>query len=370
MRLLCAAALTVTVGLYFGLAADSKDPAADELRAGRLKQIKKRFAEESVELRKRAETATDRATLAGIREEQRELAVITGEKLIGLAEDEPKDAVAYEALEYAVQTLPIAGSYLDKAFPLLIEHHIGNPKIKGLLMSATRYQKAGQKLLEAVADKATDKEIKAVALFYLGTSVAGDLNRVTDEQAAVLIAQAEALFQKAVKEAPDAMVGKVKLATAVENELAGMKSLQVGTAAPEVEGENLLGKKVPLSSYRGKVVLLDIWATWCPPCRAMIPHERELVQKMERRPFVLLSVSADSAKSDLTDFLETEPMPWAHWWDGTEGPVLKKFRVGAFPTLYLIDSKGVIRKKWKGSPGNDVLDREVEALVKETEGGR
>ena len=117
---------------------------------------------------------------------------------------------------------------------------------------------------------------------------------------------------------------------------------------------------------RGKVVLFDIWATWCPPCRAMIPHEREMVEKHKGKPFVLVSFSADDDKETLEKFLEKEPMPWTHWWDnGPKSAVLKKFRVQAFPTLYLMDHSGVIRYKWTGKPGDKELDEAVETLVQE-----
>ena len=113
-------------------------------------------------------------------------------------------------------------------------------------------------------------------------------------------------------------------------------------------------------------MLIDVWATWCGPCRAMIPHEREMVKKFEGKPFKLVSVSVDEKKETLAKFLEKEPMPWIHWWDeGEENPVMKTLKVKGFPTLYLIDAKGVIRRKWTGSPEPEVLDKAVEDLVKE-----
>jgi len=100
----------------------------------------------------------------------------------------------------------------------------------------------------------------------------------------------------------------------------------------------------------------------------MIPHERELVKKMAKKPFVLVSVSADEDKEALVKFQEKEPMPWVHWWDnGGESPVLKKYRVRAFPTLYLIDHTGTIKQKWVGNPGNDKIDHAIEEAVKEAE---
>jgi thiol-disulfide isomerase/thioredoxin len=150
-----------------------------------------------------------------------------------------------------------------------------------------------------------------------------------------------------------------------EDDLTALKTLGVGKTAPDVTGVNLKDEKTKLSSLKGKVVLLDIWATWCPPCRAMIPHERELVARMKGKAFELVSVSADDKKETLTDFLKETPMPWTHWWAGQDDSILKTFRVRAFPTLYLIDARGVIRKKWVGSPDNAVLDKAVEELVAE-----
>jgi hypothetical protein len=99
----------------------------------------------------------------------------------------------------------------------------------------------------------------------------------------------------------------------------------------------------------------------------MIPHEREMSEKLSKRPFIILGVNVDDKKETLSEFMESEKLPWAHWWEGPKGPLVKTFKVRGFPTLYLIDAKGVIRKKWLGSPKGDVLDKAVEELVAEAE---
>jgi thiol-disulfide isomerase/thioredoxin len=229
----------------------------------------------------------------------------------------------------------------------------------------------GQMFLEAVQEKALNKEVQALALYYNGLAKDHRISAAegpdTDE-AKVAKARAEAaeMMERAAKMAPDAKVGDSTLAKVVEIELASIK-IAPGNPVPEVEGTTPDGKQVKLSSYRGKVVLLDFWATWCGPCRAMIPHEREMVEKLKGKPFALVSVSADEEQKDLKDFLGQEKMPWDHWWDGSKGPVCKLFKVRSFPTLYLIDAKGVIRYKWVASPGNDVLDKAVEELVAEAQ---
>jgi hypothetical protein len=101
----------------------------------------------------------------------------------------------------------------------------------------------------------------------------------------------------------------------------------------------------------------------------MYPHERSLVKAMESKPFVLLGVNSDQSKEDLKKVIEDEKMTWRSWFDGpgTQGPIATKWNVHGWPTLYVVDHKGIIRHKWVGSPGDKVLDEAIEKLVKEAE---
>ena len=141
----------------------------------------------------------------------------------------------------------------------------------------------------------------------------------------------------------------------------------VGKPAPSVEGKDTEGKSLKLSDYRGKVVMLDFWATWCPPCRAMIPHEQELVTRMQNRPFVLLGVSLDNTPQELKAFLEKEKMTWPNIYDAG-GPIGKAWGIQGIPTVFLVDAKGVIRFTHVGA--SNALDGEIDQLVKETESSK
>jgi len=101
----------------------------------------------------------------------------------------------------------------------------------------------------------------------------------------------------------------------------------------------------------------------------MYPHERSLVKVMESKPFVLLGVNSDQSKDELKKVIEDEKMTWRSWFDGpgTQGPIAKKWNVSGWPTLYVVDHKGVIRHKWLGNPGEKVLDESIEKLVKAAE---
>ena len=102
----------------------------------------------------------------------------------------------------------------------------------------------------------------------------------------------------------------------------------------------------------------------------MFPHERSLVKKMADKPFALIGVNSDSDLDQLKPVLEKEQITWRSFWNGpngTGGPISKEWFVQGWPTLVLIDHKGVIHRKWVGSPKPEVLDKTIEDLVEQAE---
>jgi thiol-disulfide isomerase/thioredoxin len=370
MRLFCAAMLALSLGLY--LAYDrfvTGAPKADD-QAAKLKAQKTKFGEEFDELLKRFEKAATVADKKGIQGEARELAALTAEKVRKIAEEDPKSDTALDAVSFTMSrlvTVGASGPDIDKLLAIAAEHHLNSPKVKDLVLTAMRAGKAGEKFLQTVAEKSTDKSVRGISLYILGMSYSEQSDEAETEKASTeLVAKAVDYLNRAAKEAPDTKVEDGTIKVNAEIEIKSLKMLAIGSAAPELLGTELRDqKKQKLSDFKGSVVLVDVWATWCGPCRAMIPHEREMVKKLDGKPFKLISVSVDDKKDTLTKFIEKEPMPWTHWWDnGDENPLVKTLKVKAFPTLYLIDSKGVIRRKWIGSPDPDVLDKAIEELVK------
>jgi hypothetical protein len=102
----------------------------------------------------------------------------------------------------------------------------------------------------------------------------------------------------------------------------------------------------------------------------MYPHERSLVKRLEGKPFALVGVNSDESKETVKDAVRSENLSWRSFLDGsTSGPIARSWTVRAFPTLVLIDAKGVVRKKFEGAPSGDVLDRLIDELLKEAGAG-
>lgn len=104
------------------------------------------------------------------------------------------------------------------------------------------------------------------------------------------------------------------------------------------------GRKVDLSKLRGKVVLVDFWATWCPPCVAELPHLLETYQKYHSKGFEIIGISLDEDKSELEAFVKEHGMAWPQHFDGKawESALVGKFGVAELPTMWLVDKKGML----------------------------
>lgn len=361
--------MTMTAALALALAfsstrADDKpkgDPPATKTPAQQFDDLKKEF---DVEFQKvltefREAKPDDRAK---IRDRAFKLPESYSAKIMEIVEANGKDPVAVKALMW-VATVPgsrglPAPPQSKAAIERLVKDYSDNA-IMADLCPMLESHPDGEKALRDIREKNPSKLVKALAAMGLANRLM-ETRKPTPEQTA----ESEKLLAAAIEEAKGVKEFPEARLKEAEGSLFEMRHLAVGKTAPEIESADLDGKKVKLSDLKGKVVVLDIWATWCGPCRQMIPHERELVKRLEGKPFVLVSVSADAEKDELVKFLKDEPMPWTHWWNGPKGGILEKWNVKFFPTIYVIDSKGTIRHK---NIRDKELDEAVESLVKEAE---
>ena len=129
---------------------------------------------------------------------------------------------------------------------------------------------------------------------------------------------------------------------------------------------SLDGADVNLEKLRGRVVLVNFWAVWCPPCRKEMPSMQRLAAKLGDRPFTILGVNVGESPDDIRAFLKQVPVSFPILLD-SEGERLKPWQVFAFPTSYVVDKRGRLRLGLFGSiewDSPDVVAR-LEALLEE-----
>jgi thiol-disulfide isomerase/thioredoxin len=144
--------------------------------------------------------------------------------------------------------------------------------------------------------------------------------------------------------------------------------------APPFAVTTLDGQHISLDNLRGKVVLIDFWATWCGPCREALPHIQKIARKFEGQPLVILSVSLDPDEKNWKSFVAKNGMTWLNCRDGGfDGPMAKMFGVHAIPHTFTIDADGILQDEEIGDSAIEgklkkqiARAQELEAAVKST----
>jgi thiol-disulfide isomerase/thioredoxin len=135
--------------------------------------------------------------------------------------------------------------------------------------------------------------------------------------------------------------------------------------ALEVTGwVNTNGKELKLEDLRGKVVVLDFWGVWCGPCRAAMPHLKELYAKHKDEGLVIIGIHTTNQGDKMAEFVAKEAIPWPVAVD-VEGKTVKTFHVDSYPDYYLIDRSGKLRV---ADLANNEVDRVVKVLLQEKPG--
>ncbi|GEN89174.1 peroxiredoxin family protein [Oceanobacillus sojae] len=137
--------------------------------------------------------------------------------------------------------------------------------------------------------------------------------------------------------------------------------LEVGNIAPDFELQTLNGETVKLSDYRGEKVMINFWATWCPPCRAEMPDMEEFYQDKD---IVILAVNLTETENNLQqveDFINEHGLTFPILLD-EEIEVAEQYMIQPIPTSYMINSNGVVSFKAFGSLNYDFMVQEFEKM--------
>jgi thiol-disulfide isomerase/thioredoxin len=134
-----------------------------------------------------------------------------------------------------------------------------------------------------------------------------------------------------------------------------------GRIAPAFTVTALDGQRVSLDDLNGKVVLIDFWATWCPPCREALPHIQSIARKFQGQPLVILSVSLDADDKKWKAFVAHNDMTWLNYRDGGfDGPLATLFDVHAIPHTFTIDADGMLQSE---AVGDSAMEGKLKKLI-------
>ena len=117
----------------------------------------------------------------------------------------------------------------------------------------------------------------------------------------------------------------------------------VNKPAPDFRVMDTRGEELTLEQYRGQVVLLDFWATWCGPCIAEMPNVKRTYTKHRNRQFQIIGISLDSSIAPLEAYIQREGIEWRQYLDST-GKISNLYNVRAIPSTFLIDGEGIVRR--------------------------
>ena len=139
---------------------------------------------------------------------------------------------------------------------------------------------------------------------------------------------------------------------------------KVDFAAPKLNLEDLSGKPVSLDDYLGSVVLVNLWATWCPPCREEMPSLQAFYEKYKADGFVLVAINQEEPRELVDPFVKEFGLTFSVWLD-LNYQAERKFKTESLPSSFVIDRTGRVRLMWFGGISKTNLEKYVTDIIKE-----
>jgi len=142
------------------------------------------------------------------------------------------------------------------------------------------------------------------------------------------------------------------------------RALVEGSKFPDFDEKDVAGEPLSIGNYKGKVVMIDFWATWCGPCVGELPNVLDTYKKHHDEGFNIIGISLDKDKEKLTSFTKERKMPWQQFFDGKmwSNKLAVKYGVQSIPMTYLLDGEGKIIGK--GLRGEELEDAVAKAVAK------
>ncbi len=141
--------------------------------------------------------------------------------------------------------------------------------------------------------------------------------------------------------------------------------VQVNYPAPDLTLTDLQGASRSLAQYRGQVILINLWATWCAPCKEEMPTLQAYYNRHVNEGFIIIAINDGDPTPDVLQFVKDFQITFPVWLDPTYIATEQAFKTLNLPTSFVIDRKGAVRLIWVGAISRRTLDKHVTPIIKE-----
>jgi peroxiredoxin len=141
--------------------------------------------------------------------------------------------------------------------------------------------------------------------------------------------------------------------------------VEVSFRAPALTLRELNGQQRSLRDYAGQVVLVNLWATWCPPCAAEMPEFQRYYEEHRDSQFTVVAINDGELAPEVEQFVTDYGLTFPIWLDPTYEATERAFKAGNLPTSYVIDRHGMVRLMWIGAISQSNLQKFVTPIIKE-----
>jgi peroxiredoxin len=141
--------------------------------------------------------------------------------------------------------------------------------------------------------------------------------------------------------------------------------VRVNFPAPELTLTDTQGVSRSLADYRGQIVLVNLWATWCPPCKEEMPTLQAFYNQHHEEGFVILAINDGDPTADVLQFVKDYQLTFPVWLDPTYIATEQAFKTLNLPSSFVIDRDGTVRLMWVGGINRKMLDQHLVPLILE-----
>ena len=238
--------------------------------------------------------------------------------------------------------------YQDSVYGLLEAHYINDLRLNRMLLGLIRFGgEAGVDLVDKVVASSDRRVLRAQGAFWSATERLMEVNDLETSPAerADVRAEVTRMAQLVADEYSDVEVFRDEPGgEVIKPVLYALEHVTVGSVLPEAGAQRVGGDQESLSQYRGKVLLLDFWATWCAPCIASLPEVVKLQQLLGDRGLEVITISIDKRMELVEQFMDRRmDLPFVNWYVGERSQLYEDWAIQGVPTYIAVDRDGVVR---------------------------